>query len=404
MIKRIFGSPEKRSLSFQSIWGRGLDLTNAKTSSGEFVTYDSALTLSAVYASIRILSDTISTLPLDVFFSRQGSERAFRPRPEWINNMNHHLANHEVLGQIIVSLLLDGNSYIATTRDGTGRVQTITPLDPTAITPDLVTDEDGIRRLVFTSTNAEGLFTTRDITHVRNVMKPGAIVGLSPIQAAREYLGLGIASQKYGASFFANSAVPSGIIEVPGQLSEEGIAQMKAAWNDIHSGAGNARKLAVLTESSKFSSVQISPEDSQFLDTRSSTVADVSRLFGLSPSLLGDQEKSTSWGTGLHEQNVATVQYALRPQVTRLEKALTSIMRSEGIEVAYARFDLANMTRATNDRWETYSKGIQAGVYSINEVRTLEGLESIENGDKHFVPLNLAPLDQVVDPPVEDGE
>ena len=79
-------------------------------------------------------------------------------------------------------------------------------------------------------------------------------------------------------------------------------------------------------------------------------------------------------------------------------------MRTEGIAVAYARFDLANMTRATNDRWETYSKGIQAGVYSINEVRTLEGLESIENGDKHFVPLNLAPLDIVTNPPVENEE
>jgi HK97 family phage portal protein len=398
MIRRFLGtqeqSSEKRSISFQDIFGRGLDLDGPSTSSGELVDYDSAMSLSAVYASIRLLSDTISTLPLDVFYRSQGSEKVFRPLPVWIEQMNMNLANHEVLGQCITSLLLDGNCYIATVRNPSGKVVQITPLDPTTITPSLAVNESGQQVLVFTSSNVTDVtYTTRDITMIRNVMKPGAIEGLSPIKAAREYLGLGLATQKYGGSFFKNSAIPSGIVEVPGQLSPEGVAQMKSAWNDVMQGSSNARKLAILTESAKFSKVSLSPEDSQFLATKEATVADIARLYGLPPHLLADQVKSTSWGSGLHEMNVAMSMYSLRPQVARLESALTSIMRSEGIAVATARFDLASLSRATNEKWgDVYSPALQNGILSINEVRAMEGLPAIKDGDRHYVQLNLAAI------------
>ena len=398
MIRRYLGlrAPEERRLTFSEIWGRGLDLNGGRTTSGEIVDYDAALTLSAVYGAIRLLSDTVSTLSLDVQYRTQGSDRPFRPMPRWITEMSGTLANHEVLGQIITSLLLDGNAYVATLRDNSGRVLNLTPLDPTDITPALVTGDDGVSRVTFTSSKAPGTtFTTRDIAHVRNVMKPGTIQGLSPISAAREFLGLGIAVQKYGAAFFGNGALPGAVVEVPGQLTPEGVSQMKTAWTDVHKGAANGSRLAVLTESAKFSKVTLSPEDSQFLDTKKATVADVSRLMGVPPHLLADQEKSTSWGSGLHEQNVAMVQFCLRPLATRIEAALTSIMRSEGIAVAFARFDLASMTRGTNERWgDVYSPAIQNGIMSIDEVRALEGLPSLPDGlgQTHYVQLNLAPV------------
>ena len=398
MIKRILGGQhsEGRSLTFSEIWGRGIDGTGASSASGEVVDYDSALTLSSVYAAIRLLSDTVSTLPLDVFYKDKQGEHKFRPAPSWLFNMNPVLADHEVLGQIVVSLLLDGNAYVATLRDETGAVLQITPLDPSTITPTLDKSGGGSQRIVFTSTNSPGIiFTSRDITHVRNMMKPGTIEGLSPIKAAREYLGLGLATQRYGSSFFKNSGVPGGIVEVPGQLSSEGIAQMKSAWDDVHRGAGNARKLAVLTESAKFSTISLSPEDSQFLETKAATVGDVSRLFGVPPHLLADQVKSTSWGSGLHEQNVAMVQYSLRPQVARLESGLTRIMRSEGVAVAFAKFDVESLTRGTNEKWsQVYSPAIQSGILSVDEVRALEGLPPLPDGEGtvHYAPLHLAPL------------
>jgi len=169
---------------------------------------------------------------------------------------------------------------------------------------------------------------------------------------------------------------------------------LKTAWEDVHKGASNGSRLAVLTESAKFSKISLSPEDSQFLETKQASVQDVARLYGVPPHLLADASGSTSWGSGLHEQNVAFSQYSLRPLVTRVEAALTSIMRSEGIAVAFAAFDLESMRRATNERWSTYSTAVQTGILSIDECRSYENLPALPDGKGqiHYIPLNLAPI------------
>ncbi|MEC8969654.1 MAG: phage portal protein, partial [Actinomycetota bacterium] len=274
-------------------------------------------------------------------------------------------------------------------------VVSLAVLDPTDVTPSMQADDSGLQRITFTSAQTPGItFTSRDITMVRGLLKPGQIKGVSPVTAAREFLGLGIAVTKYGGAFFGNGSVPGAVIEVPGQLSDVGAQQLKSAWESVHKGAANGSRLAVLTESAKFSKIALSPEDSQFLETKQATVQDVARLYGVPPHLLADASGSTSWGSGLHEQNVAFSQYSLRPLVTRVEAALTSIMRSEGIAVAYARFDLESMRRATNERWDTYSKAIQSGVLSIDEVRNYEGLPALPDGqgETHYIALNLAPV------------
>ena len=392
MIRTLFERAEKRSLSFQDIWGRGLNMTDARTTSGEVVNYDSALALSAVFAATRLLSDTISTLPVDIYVTQNSNEEPFRPVPGWIAEMNPHLRNHEVLGQVMMSLLLDGNAYCATLRDARGQVLQITPLDPSDITPYL-TEIDGRKELTFTSGKAKGqTFTSRDIAHFRGLMKPGQIEGLSPIKAAREMIGLGLGAQKYGAAFFGNGGLPGATIEVPGQLTEDGVHQLKAAWEQIHRGASNSNKLAVLTEGSKFAKLTIDPEDSQFLETKLSSVGDVARIYGIPPHLLADASGSTSWGSGLHEQNVAFSMYSLRPYIARLEAGITNILRTSGLRNPYAKFDLATLSRGTSERWGNYQQGIQSGVYSINEVRSLEGLAPIPDGDVHYTPLNLAPV------------
>jgi HK97 family phage portal protein len=170
---------------------------------------------------------------------------------------------------------------------------------------------------------------------------------------------------------------------------------MKGAWNDVHKGAANGHRLAVLTESAKWTQTSLSPEDASYIRGLEHGIQDVARLYGLPPFLLADTSRATSWGSGLHEMNVAMVQYSLRPLANKVSAAFTSIMRSEGIAVAYARFDVGAISRAGNERWETYSKGIQMGVYSIDEVRNLESMAPLPNGEgsRHYIPLNLAPVD-----------
>jgi HK97 family phage portal protein len=397
MIRRLLSTKvqEDRSLSFADIWRRGLDVTQLSTTAGAPVNYDSAMSLSSVYASIRLLADTIASLDYDVYYRRGAAELRFRPLPQFVTQMSRHLTNVEVINQIIVSMLLDGNAYAATVRDGTGRVQFLDILDPTQITPNVQTDEDGTQRLTFTSTQApDVVYSDRDITMFRNLLKPGQLKGVSPITAAREMLSLGIAQQTYASSMYGNGALPGGIISTDGQLSDVAVANLRDSWNALHRGSGNGHKLAVLTEGAKFSQVALNPADAKWIEGSQATVRDVARLFGLPPFLLADASGSTSWGSGIAEMNMAMQTYSLRPLVKRIEATLNGLLRSMGIEVAYFYFDLGRMSRHHPDRWSDYSTAINAGILSINEARAWEGLSPVQDGDKHFIPLNLAPIDE----------
>jgi len=397
MIRRLLStaSAESRDLSFADVWRRGLDSTDLSTPSGEEVNYTTALGLSSVYAAINLLSGTIASLGFDVFFKRGASELAFRPLPQFARQMSRFYTNVEIINQIVVSLLTDGNCYITTVRNSSGTIEFIDVLDPGTITPEMATDDLGNQRIIYKSSQApEEIYTTRDITQFRLMQRPGQIEGVSPITSARDFIGLGLAQQTFAGSFFGNGSLPGAVVSVDGQLSETGAQQLKQAWASVHGGAKNSHRLAVLTEGAKFSRVSLSPADAAWIEGSQHTVKDIARLFGVPPFLLADSSGSTSWGSGLKEMNLAMQMYSLRPIVTRIEATLNQMLRSMGIEVAYFRFDLASMSRNHPDRWSDYSTAINSGVLSINEARSYERLGPIEDGDKHFMPLNLSPIDE----------
>jgi HK97 family phage portal protein len=248
MIRRLFGSPseEQRDLSFADLWRRGLDGTDLATPSGATVNYTTALGLSSVYGAINLLSGTIASLGFDIYYKRGSSELAFRPLPQFARQMSRFYTNVEIINQITVSLLTDGNAYLSTARNNSGTIEFIDVLDPISITPEMVTDDSGNQRIIYTSSQAPGeVYTTRDITQFRMMQRPGQIKGVSPITAARDFIGLGLAQQDFAGSFFGNGSLPGAVVSVDGQLSETGAAQLKQAWASVHGGAKNAHKLAV---------------------------------------------------------------------------------------------------------------------------------------------------------------
>lgn len=392
LLRRVLGVSEAREVQFDRDL---LDLMGGTlTSSGVKVDRDSAMRVSAVFGSVRILSETVSTLPTDSFIRQEGTRRPFRPRPVWLDTPNTELGRIEVFGQTMMSLLLDGNSYWATGRASTGQVLFVTPLDPAKVEPEDVRDENGRVRRVY---RAEGeVFTPRDILHVPGMMLPGAIKGLSPVAYARETIGLALAAQEYGARFFGNGGLPGSVVEVPASLSDQGIRQLKAGWKDAHGGVANAHRLAVLTEGAKFSKITVDPDDAQFLQTRQFQVPDIARVFGVPPHLLADASNSTSWGSGLAEQNLAFAQHSLRPWVERLEAGMTRLLRSEGTSPrAFVKINLDGLMRGSlKERMDAYSTGLQQGIYNLDEVRAYEDLAPLPGGKgkSHRVPLNLGPV------------
>nr|BEK66839.1 phage portal protein [Kitasatospora purpeofusca] len=399
----------------------GLVLRGAVTASGQKIDANTALKVSAVFGCVRLLSETIATLPVATY-SRRGGVRKVVKSPLWLDYPTAEpggLGRIDLLSQVVLSLLLNGNAYLAVLWDGPSIVG-LEVLDPSRIETHTVV-AGGRRRKVFHATDVDrdgnpvalGWFTTREILHIPGMMLPGDFTGVSPIAFARESIGLALAAQTYGGRFFSNGATPSAIVEVPGAMSEDGLARAREAWRLANSGVDNAHRVALLTEGAKFSKIAMSPDEAQFLQTRQFQVPEIARIFGVPPHLISDATNSTSWGSGLAEQNQAFAMFSLRPWLERIEAGFTRLLFAETANrQMFVKFSLDGIQRgAPAERMNMYSIGLQQGIYSIDEVRAWEDMEPLPDGQGavHRVPMNLAPVDDdepdessAIEPPAAD--
>lgn len=385
------------------------------SSAGQRVNSSTALQVSAVFACIRLLSETIATLPVAAY-SRRGGSRRQVTSPTWLDYPTAEpggLGRIDLISQIVLSLLLEGNAYLAVrwSADNT-QIVGLDVLDPSRIVTHAVV-VDGSRRKVFEAFDidadgnevAVGYFTSREILHIPGMMLPGEFTGISPINYARESIGLTLAAQTFGAKFFSNGAVPAAIVEVPGAMSEDGLARAREAWRLANSGPENAHRVALLTEGAKFSKVSLTPDEAQFLQTRAFQIPEIARIFGVPPHLIADSSGSTSWGSGLAEQNQAFSMFSLRPWLERIESGLTRLLFAETADRhKFVKFSLDGIQRgAPKERMELYSLGLQNGIYSIDEVRAAEDLEPLPDGQgaAHRVPLNLGDVSTVDERPTQ---
>lgn len=380
--------------------------------SGERVTASDALQVSAVFGCVRLLSETIATLPLSTFSKRGGARREIKS-PDWLDYPNAEpggMGRIDILSQAVLSLLLEGNAFLAVRWQGPNIVG-LDVLDPTKIKVHMVQLEpNGVRRKVFEAFDIDddgnevllGWFTPRDVLHIPGMMLPGEFVGCSPITYARESIGLALASQKYGSKFFANGAMPGAVVEVPGTMSEEGLARAREAWRAANSGVDNAHRVALLTEGAKFSKVAMSPDEAQFLQTRQFQVPEIARIFGVPPHLISDATNSTSWGSGLAEQNIAFSMFSLRPWLERIEAGFNRLLFAETADrMKFVKFNLDEIKRgAPKERMELWSLGLQNGIYSIDEVRAAEDMPPLPDGlgATYRVPLNLGEVGEEPEP------
>jgi len=336
-----------------------------------------AMQLSAVFACLRLLSEAVSTLPLDTFVRQGGSRRPYRPRPAYLDFPQPGLSRIDYLSQVMLSLLTDGNAYILTPRDALGITRGLLVLDPCEVS--LITEG---KRLIRYEVAGVHLDPYWDVMHIKGMCLPGALTGVSPIAYARETIGLGLAAQRFGANFFENGALPSAVIEVPkGNLSPEAAERFRDTWHGNHGGVGNAQKIGVLTEGATLNKVSIQPDDAQFLETRAFQVPDIARIYGVPPHLIADASNSTSWGTGLQEQNLAFGQFSLRPWTERIEEGHGRLLTSEGLPDVFMKLNMDALLRASlKDRYDSYAVGISSGFLTPDEARTYEDMPPLPNG------------------------
>ena len=380
MLNNLF---EKRAVNFQTIWGAGDDLLELNQS-GTFINSETAFKITAVWSAVSLISDTIATLPLDAFIRRDGTRGPFRPKPAWVAKPDLDQQPSAFWQSVIVSLLIDGNAFIRVFRSG-GQVVNLVPLNPHKVE----IQRNGIGRVMFRVEGEKNLLSSEDVVFISDLVRPGEIRGMARVEALKDNLGLSMALESYAARFFSNSATPQGIITFPGNLNSDQAENLRRGFDAAHRGLRRSHKTGVLSGGADWKVTGVDPEQSQLEMSRRLAVEDVARAFNIPNHMLGVQG-STAYAS-VEQDSIFFVQHTLRPIVQKLETAFSVLLNEvPGGESAFLRFNLDGLLRGDSQaRATSYSIGLQAGYYTVNDIRRLEDLVPMGDptADQVRVPL-----------------
>lgn len=359
------------------------------SSSGVDVSPETAMRMTAVYACVRLLSESVAGLPLQTY-SKLGNVRLPYPADDWLRLPNREYTRFRFWQEMMVGLLLDGNGIARLHRGKGGTVAAAWPLWSPSVTIDR--DEKGnLRYKVGTE-----YLTEYDVLHIRGMSLPGQLRGLSPVgdYVAKNSVGLGIAAEQYAASVYANDATPGGYIQAPSIGSKEEADELKAQWTRAHQGSLKAREPAVFGGDASWKETSFTPEATQLIESRSFQVEEIARIYGVPPHMIASVEKSTSWGTGIEEQGIQWVKYSLRPWLERIEQSVNPLLyRPTWVNKdaeTFCKFNVEGLMRGDlKARMEAYEVGIRSAMYTPNRCLALEDEPPYPEGDLHYAALNF---------------
>lgn len=387
--------------SFQDAGG-GLVITSAeqleealrsgsRTASGAGVTPDSAMRVATVYACVRIISGAVATLPLHV--KRRVDERTREDAsdtPIWTvlrKRPNRWQTPSQFRRMLQAHLLLRGNAYAMIVRSR-GMVQELIPLHPDRV--EVSQADDLALDYIYTRPDGRRIrLSQAEVFHLVGLTLDG-VHGVSAISYARETIGLSLAMEDHGATTFRNGARVSGVLKHPNKLGPEAVAHLKAGLEEFRAGGEQEGKNLILEEGMDYARIAMTAEDAQWIESRKFSRTDIAMFFGVPPHMIGDTEKSTSWGTGIEQQSIGFVAWTLEDHLTMWEEAINRDLIGAEDDL-YARFNRAALVKGDiKARWEAYVKGLQWGVYSPNEIRALEDQNPRDGGDVFYPPPNTA--------------
>lgn len=368
-------------------------------SAGVSISEQSALNYSAVWAAVSIISSDVASLPL-ILYKRAGrGKERFDAHP--LYRVLHDEPNPEMTSMVFretlqAHVLTWGNGYAEIVRNGGGQVSELWPLLPNVVQ---TFRQDGrLKYRVKRTDGGQDIFEAKDILHVPGLGFDGH-VGYSVIDKAREAIGLGIATERFGGEFFGNGSTMGGVFEHPGKMSPLAQKNFRESVTARHEGTGKAHKFLVVEEGMKYQALGIPPDNAQFLETRKFQVNEIARWFGIPPHKLGDLERATF--SNIEQQDIEYYKGGLRRWLVRWEQEINRklISRPER-NIQFAEHLVEGILRGDSQaRAEYYSKMFGIGAFSINDILEKENQNPIgAEGDQHFVPANMWPADKVPDP------
>ena len=401
----VFGKLFKaRDKPQDALNGSGYSFMFGRTISGQSVNERSAMQMSAVYACVRILAESVASLPLHFYQYNDtgGKEKAVNHPLYWLlhDEPNPEMSSFSFRETLMTHLLLWGNAYAQIVRNGRGEVIALYPLMPDR----MVVDRDARGRIYYEYTRSDSdantlgkkssvILSPEDVFHIPGLGFDG-LVGYSPIAMAKQAIGMGLACDEYGAAFYQNGAQPGGVLEHPNVVKDP--KRVRESWNAIYQGSRNAHRIAVLEEGMTYKPISISPEQAQFLETRKFQIDEIARIFRVPPHMIGDLEKSSF--SNIEQQSLEFVKYTLAPWISRWEQAIqrSLLLMSERTRY-FARFNVEGLLRGDyQSRMNGYAVARQNGWMSANDIRELESLDLIpaeQGGDLYLINGNMTKLE-----------
>jgi HK97 family phage portal protein len=374
---------------------------------GVRVTETSSLSNITLMSAVRVIGETVSNLEWGVF-KRTGKFDEAVETPAFLDDPFVYWDRQIGLVQIATSLSLQGNAFLkVVARAGLGGEPLVkglapgTPVKFMILHPNIVSVEqdDATGALIY---KVAGKVTpTEDIIHIPLIMLPGSIRGISPLDAAAAGISWSLALQEFGSSFFSRGAALSGVITTPAELDVPKARALKASFESKHSGVRNSHAVGVLTGGAKFEPITISPEAAQFLSSRAHSDAEIARLMGVPGSLLGLENSTSNWGTGIGQLLLAWMNTTLAPFLKRIESAFTRALDTPGLRV---KFDTTGVYRLDHKQQsEIWASALQQGYMNIDEVRAERGMPPLPDGlgQEYVRQLSLAPITGA--PPAPDA-
>jgi HK97 family phage portal protein len=356
----------------------------------------SPMRISAVWACVRIIADTVASLPL-VLYRRRGDGSRERAIAHPLYALLHDAPNplmtaYEMRWAMVAHLALRGNAYAEIQRDGAGRVAALWPLLPDYMRVEVT--GDAVRYIYAPPGRAPATLPAADVWHLR-VFSLDGLTGLSPIAHAQRAIELAGATEEFGLRFFKQGANPRIALKHPGRLSPDAAQRLRESWSAAYSGMTQAHRVAILEEGMSIERITIAPEEAQFLQTRRMQIEEIARIYRIPPHMLGILERATH--ANIEYQQIEFLTQSLRPWLVCIEQGVSRLLRADERAEYYAEHLVDGLLRGDiGARYRAYATAIQWGWMSVNEVRARENMDAIAGGDAHLRPLNMTT--------VRDGE
>lgn len=400
-LRRFYTIPEPDTVE-QRNWLTDDDALwdNPMTNSGIRVGRETAMRLSTVWACVRLLSNTIATLPTEIVVRIGGARFPEYNKPSWLVTpypADPTLTPTDFFGQVATSMLLEGNAFVI--------------VQPSVMDPQALWVVDPSRVDIKRNDSMQPVYEIRDeygqvratldamqMLHATWIKLPGQLRGLSPLEAARQGLGLSLVAEEFGSRYFGQGSALSFGVEVPGGLTEEQKEELRRQFKRQYEGVRRSHAIGVLTGGAKFvTGLGVTNEQAQFLELRKFQVEDIARFYGIPPHMVGSQEPGASSYSSVEQRSLEFREYAVLPLVRRIEDPFQRLvqvpanLRSTTATASF-RFNLDGIARAdTKSRFEAYQSGITAGILKPNEARALEDLPPVPGGEVTYMQSQMVP-------------